>query len=240
MSLRLLLVAVASVSCSVHLWSDPIGEYGQTNLVSNIPGLAAQTDPNLVNPWGISESATSPFGVSDNGTGVTTLYNSAGTPQSLVVTIPNPTGGISSPTGQIFNGTGQFNGNNFIFATENGTIAGWRGALGTNAEILFDRSSSGAVYKEGALATIGQARYLLPAGFHNNKIDAFPSSGASSLPGNFVDPNLPAGYAPFNIQNIGGQLYVTYAKQDAAGRDEVAGAGNGFVSVFDANGNFVR
>ena len=240
MSLKPILVALASVLYSTHLWSDPIGDYGQTNLVSDIPGLAASTDPNLVNPWGIAASATSPFWVSDNGTGVATLYNSAGTPQSLVVTIPNPGGGASSPTGQVFNGSGQFNGDNFIFATENGTIAGWRGALGTTAETLFDRSSNGAVYKGLALATTGQGSYLLAADFHNNKIDVFPSSGASSLAGNFVDPNLPAGYAPFNVQNIGGQLYVTYAKQDAAGRDDVAGAGNGFVSIFDLNGNFVK
>jgi uncharacterized protein (TIGR03118 family) len=239
-SSRLLFVAIASFACSSHLWSDPIGNYAQTNLVSNIPGLAAFTDPNLVNPWGISASAASPFWISNNGTGVSTLYNTAGTPQSLVVTIPNPGGGTSSPTGQVFNGSGQFNGDNFIFATENGTIAGWRGALGTTAETLFNRNN-GAVYKGLALATItGQGSYLFAADFHNNKIDVFPSSGASALPGNFVDPNLPAGYAPFNVQNIGGQIYVTYAKQDAEGRDDVPGAGNGFVSIFGTNGNFVK
>jgi uncharacterized protein (TIGR03118 family) len=240
MSFRLFFAVIAGVSCSAPLWSGPIGNYAQTNLVSNIPGRATFTDPNLVNPWGISASATSPFWVSDNGTGVTTLYNSTGTPQSLVVTIPNPGGGPSSPTGQVFNGSGQFNGDNFIFATENGTIAGWRGALGTTAETLFNNSSSGAIYKGLALATTGQGTYLFAADFHNNNIDIFPSSGASSLPGHFVDPNLPAGYAPFNVQNIGGQIYVTFAKQDAEGRDDVPGAGNGFVSIFDTNGNFVK
>lgn len=240
MSLRVFFITITAISCAANLWSDPIGEYGQTNLVSNIPGLAAQTDPNLVNPWGVSASATSPFWVSDNGTGVTTLYNTAGIPQSLVVTIPNPAGGASAPTGQVFNGSGQFNNDNFIFATENGTIAGWRGALGTTAETLFNNSGSGAIYKGLALATTGQGTYLLAADFHNNKIDVFPSSGASVLPGNFVDPNLPAGYAPFNVQNIGGQVYVTYAKQDATGRDDVPGTGNGFISVFNLNGNFVK
>jgi uncharacterized protein (TIGR03118 family) len=240
MSLKILLVIIASVACTANLWGGPIGEYKQTNLVSNIPGLAAQTDPNLVNPWGISESGTSPFWVSNNGTGTSTLYNTAGIPQALVVTIPNPGGGTSSPTGQIFNGTGQFNGDNFIFATENGTIAGWRGALGTTAETLFNNSASGAVYKGLALTTVGQASYLLAADFHNNKIAVFPSSGAPSLAGNFVDPSLPTGYAPFNVQTIGGQVYVTYAKQDAAGRDDVPGTGNGFISVFDVNGNFVK
>jgi uncharacterized protein (TIGR03118 family) len=231
---------MASALSTASLWSDPIGEYAQTNLVSDIPGLAAQTDPNLVNPWGIAASATSPFWISDNGSGLTTLYNSAGTPQSLVVTIPGPGTGASSPTGQVFNGSGQFNGDNFIFATEDGTIAGWRGALGTKAETLFNNSSSGAVYKGLALGTTGQGTYLYAANFHNNSIDVFPSSGAPTLAGKFADPNLPAGYAPFNVQNIGGQLYVTYAKQNATGHDDVAGAGNGFVSIFDLNGNFVK
>ena len=239
MSSKLLFTIIAGVSCSAHLWSDPIGNYAQTNLVSDIPGVAAVTDPNLVNPWGVSSSATSPFWVSDNGNGLSTLYNTAGTPQSLVVTIPNPAGGASSPTGQVFNGSGQFNGDNFIFATENGTIAGWRGALGATAETLFT-GSGGAVYKGLALATTGQGTYLYAANFHNNSIDVFPSNGAPALAGKFADPNLPAGYAPFNVQNLGGQLYVTYAKQDAAGQDDVAGAGNGFVSVFDVNGNFVK
>jgi len=228
------------VWCTANLYGAPLGAYAETNLVSNIPGLALNTDPNLVNPWGISESGASPFWVSDNGAGVATLYNTAGVPQALKVTIPGPGGAASTPTGQVFNGTGQFNGDNFIFATENGTIAGWRNALGTTAETLFNGSVNGAVYKGLALSTNAQGSYLLAADFHNRRIDAFASSGAPSLAGNFVDPNLPAGYAPFNIQNIGGQLYVAYAKQDAEGRDDVPGAGNGFVSVFDANGNFVR
>jgi uncharacterized protein (TIGR03118 family) len=202
--------------------------------------MAAVTDPNLVNPWGISSSPTSPFWVSDNGQGVTTLYNTAGTPLSLVVTIPNPSGGASAPTGQVFNGTSAFNSDLFLFATEGGTVAGWRGALGTNAETLFNQSSAGAIYKGLALTTNANGSYLLAADFHNNAINVFPSSGAPALAGNFVDPNLPAGYAPFNIQEINGQLYVTYAKQDAAGHDDVAGAGFGYVSVFDSNGNFVK
>ncbi len=108
--------------------------YFQTNLVSDIPGLASITDPNLINPWGISFSSTSPFWVSDNGTGVATLYNGAGRPVArLVVTIP----GCGQPTGQVFNrSAAAFNGDLFLFASEDGTISGWRGALGTNAEIL--------------------------------------------------------------------------------------------------------
>jgi uncharacterized protein (TIGR03118 family) len=241
MYFRISSVAVALAFCSSNLFGGPVGIFKQTNLVSDIPGMAAVTDPNLVNPWGISSSPSSPFWVSDNGTGVTTLYDTTGTPVPLVVTIPNPSGGTSAPTGQVFNGTSAFNADNFIFASEDGAITGWRGALGTNAEVLFNQSSTGAIYKGIALETNANGNsYLLAADFHNNAINVFPSSGAPALAGNFVDPNLPTGYAPFNIQQINGQFYVTYAKQDATGHDDVAGAGFGYVSVFDLDGNFVK
>ena len=217
-----------------------IGGYSQTNLVSNIPGLAAQTDAHLVNPWGISFGPTSPFWVSDNGAGLATLYNSAGAPVPLVVTIPGVGGAKGAPTGQVFNGSGKFNGDVFVFATEDGTIAGWRGALGTTAETLFDNSTSNAVYKGLAIETTASGTYLLAADFRNNMISVFASTGAAALPGTFSDPGVPSGYAPFNIQNIAGQLYVTYAKQNATKHDDVAGAGNGYVSIFDLNGNLVK
>jgi uncharacterized protein (TIGR03118 family) len=206
--------------------------------------MAANTDPNLVNPWGIASASTSPFWVSDNGTGLSTLYNTSGTPQGLVVTIPpppgSPAGTTGAPTGTVFNGTSSFNGDLFLFATEGGTIAGWRGALGTTAETLVDSTGVGAVYKGIALSTTGSNSYIYAADFHNGTISVFPSSGAPALGGNFTDPNLPAGYAPFNIQNINGSLLVTYALQDAAGEDDVSGANHGFVDVFDLNGNFVK
>jgi uncharacterized protein (TIGR03118 family) len=217
--------------------------YVQTNLVSDIPGMAKFTDPDLVNPWGISHSSTSFNWVSDNGTGLATLYNGAGVKQGLVVTIPAPGGGQSAPTGQVFNSFAgmnpSFNSDLFIFATEGGTIAGWRGALGTTAEIL-DISGTGAVYKGLALASNSGNSYLYATDFHNATIKVLPGTGAPPLAGNFTDPNLPAGYAPFGIQNIGGKLYITYALQDAAKHDDVAGPGNGFVDVFDMNGNLVR
>jgi uncharacterized protein (TIGR03118 family) len=240
MSIRVSFLTVALALCSCSLFGSPVGIFKQTNLVSDIPGMAAVTDPNLVNPWGISSSPTSPFWVSDNGMGVATLYNTAGIPLSLVVTIPNPSGGTSAPTGQLFNGTTAFNGDLFIFATEGGTVAGWRGALGTNAETLFNQSSAGAIYKSITLTTTSSGSYLLAADFHNNAITVFPNSGAPPLSGNFVDPTLPTGYAPFNIQELNGQLYVTYAQQDADRHDDVPGAGFGFVSIFDLNGNFVK
>ncbi len=208
--------------------------YRQDNLVSDIPGLATHTDPNLVNPWGISSSATSPFWVSNNGTGTSTLYNTTGTAIPLVVTVP---GGV--PTGQVFNSNATaFNGDRFIFAGEDGSISGWRGALGTNAEVL-QLPSGDSSYKGIAIATIGTNSYLYAADFSNGQIQVIPSSGAPALSGNFTDPGLPAGYAPFNIQNVGGSLYVAYAKTEAGSDEEVTGAGLGFVDKYDLNGNFL-
>ena len=237
--MKLFLSFAISLTATVSLPAAIIGNYSQTNLVSDIPGLAAQTDPNLINPWGISESGTSPFWVSDNRTGHATLYSTFGVPQSLIVTIPGVGGHTGTPTGTVFNGTTSFNSDLFIFATEDGTIAGWRGALGTTAETLLSSPSNG-VFKGLAIATTAQGTYLYAADFHNNQITVVPGTGAPALAGNFTDPNLPAGFAPFNIQNLNGQLYVTYAKQDAAKHDDVPGMGNGFVDIFDLNGNFIK
>lgn len=216
--------------------------YMQTNLVSSVSGQAAFTDPNLVNPWGMAYSATSPFWVSDNGTGVSTLYNGSGSKQALTVTIPaTSTGGPARPTGQVFNGGAGFNGDRFLFATEDGTIAGWRGALGTAAELVVDNSTLGANYKGLAIGSNGAGTFIYAANFHAGTIDVYDSIFAPAfLPGAFTDPTLPAGYAPFNIQNLGGNLFVTYAQQDANAQDDVAGAGHGFVDVFDTSGNLQK
>jgi uncharacterized protein (TIGR03118 family) len=203
------------------------GGYVQDNLVSDGFVPATVTDSNFVNPWGISHTATSPFWVSNNGTGRATLYNGAGTPLPLVVTIPN-----GSPTGVVYNGTGSFNNDTFIFASQNGEILGWRGALGTSAEILFSNSGT-AAYTGLALGTISTDIYLYAANFSSGAIDVFPASGAPSLPGGFTDPNLPSGYAPFNVQYLGGKLFVTYAAQSGPG------SGQGFVDTFDLSGNFL-
>jgi uncharacterized protein (TIGR03118 family) len=145
-----------------------------------------------------------------------------------------------TPTGALFNSATNFNSDLFIFATEDGTIEGWRGALGTNAEALFHSTSTSAVFKGLATGTTASGQYLYVADVHNNQSAVFPGTGAPALTGTFTDPNLPVGYAPFNIQNLGGELFVTYAKQDAAGHDDVPGAGNGFVDIYDLNGNFVK
>lgn len=219
--------------------------FNQTNLVTNdqMANPAQTTDPNLVNAWGISSSPTSPFWVSDNGAGVATLYNvnpntNATSIASLVVTIPPA--GSGTPTGNVFNGnSGAFNGDLFLFVSEDGTISGWRGAPGTTAETL-QVASDANVYKGTTEATVGGNTYLYAANFRAGTIDVLKGSpGAPDLAGHFTDPNLPAGYAPFNIRLLGNRLYVTYALQDASKHDDAAGAGHGFVSVFDTQGNFL-
>src|SRR5581483_1903141 len=198
--------------------------------------MAPTTDPNLANPWGIAFSPTSPFWISDNHTGLATVYTGNGTIRPLVVTIPPPAGGSppAAPTGIAFNGGSGFMGDRFVFATEDGTISGWQS--GTSATLRA--SSSGAVYKGLAIANNGTGDFLYAANFSAGRIDVFNSSYQPvSLSGNFSDPDIPAGFAPFDIKTIGGKLYVTYALQDAAKEDDVPGPGNGFVNIFDANGH---
>jgi uncharacterized protein (TIGR03118 family) len=220
--------------------------FTQTNLVTNDPLAhpAQITDSNLVNPWGISMTATSPFWVSDNGTGVSTLYQvdpvtQATSKVGLTVTIPD----AGTVTGQVSNPNaagGAFNGDNFLFVSEDGSISGWRGALGTNAERL-QLPEVNNIYKGAAIGVIAGNTYLLAANFHTGKIDVLKgSASAPDLAGKFTDPGLPAGFAPFNVQNLGGKIYVAYAKIDPNNStDEMAGAGLGFVTAFDTNGNFL-
>jgi len=220
--------------------------YVQHNLVSDVPGLADVTDPNLVDPWGISMSATSPFWVSDAGKSRSTLYNGAGTITAVVVAIPAGSKGPAnaSVTGQVNNNTAAFilaNGTkaSFIFATEDGTISAWNS--GTAASIFVDNSGAGAVYLGLAIGTSDKGPVLYAPNFKTGAIDVFDGKFAPiTLAGNFTDPTLPAGFAPFNIWNLGGKLYVMYAKQNGAKTRDTAGAGNGFVSTFDLNGNFLK
>ncbi|MEP6963480.1 MAG: TIGR03118 family protein, partial [Acidobacteriota bacterium] len=220
--------------------------YLQHNLVSDIPGLADVTDTNLVDPWGISMSAASPFWISNAGKGNTTLYNGAGSITALVVTIPPGFKGPArgAPTGQVNNGSTVFllpSGvrSSFIFATEDGTISAWQ--TGATATVMVDNSPSGAVYEGLTSGTSAAGPVLYAANFNTGNIDVFGGTWAPvTLAGNFKDPTLPAGFAPFNIMNLKGSLYVMYAKQNDLKKRDVAGAGNGFVSVFDLNGNFVK
>jgi uncharacterized protein (TIGR03118 family) len=201
------------------------------------------TDPHLINAWGISYGPTSPFWVSSNETGLAVLYKvdpltNATTKQGLEVTIP----GAGNVTGQVFNigaAGGSFNGNAFLFVSEDGTISGWRGALGTNAEVLQLASADNS-YKGAAISLINGNAYLYAADFAGGQIDVLKGdAGAPDLTANFTDPNIPSGFRPFNIQNLGGTLYVTYALRDPVTGDDVAGPGNGFVDAFDLQGNFL-
>jgi uncharacterized protein (TIGR03118 family) len=216
------------------------------NLVSDLPGFATIQDTNLLNPWGIATSPTGPFWVSDNHAGLSTIYNSTGGVQSLVVTIPPPTGGTppAAPTGLIFNGTHDFQvASNkpavFIFATEDGTISGW--ASGAGAVLKVDESATAAVYKGLAMGSWGGTNYLYAANFYASTVDVFDAK-YQSVPwtGAFADAGIPSGFAPFGIQNLGGLLYVTYAKQNDQQHDDVAGPGNGYVNVFTPNGQLVK
>jgi uncharacterized protein (TIGR03118 family) len=219
----------------VPVMAGPVG-FIQTNLASDVPGLAQVTDPDLVNSWGMGASPTSPVWIGDNGTGTAVLYNGAGVKQGLVVTIPG-----YGVTGVVFsNVAGSFNGDTFLFANEDGTVSGWRGALGTNAETLA-LGSVANVYKGLATATIGTNAYAYLANFRTGHVDVLKgNAGAPNLPGSFTDPGLPAGYAPFDVQTLSGVVYVSYALQDTAKHDDVAGAGHGFVDAFDLQGNFIR
>ncbi|HEY1684307.1 MAG TPA: TIGR03118 family protein [Tepidisphaeraceae bacterium] len=246
MRLHLITAAASSViilSVAQLSLAQALPGYTQTNLVSDLASEnPAHLDPNLLNPWGISESSGSPFWLADNGDGKSTLYNTSGTQQSTVVSIAGPGGtGTGAPTGTVNNGTSTaFNGDNFLFDTEDGTLYGWRGALGSSAQLLVDNSATGAAYKGLAIATVSGSAYAYGADFTLGRIDVFPGTASNpALTGNFTDPNLPVGYGPFNIQNLGGKLYVTYAKQ-SGGLDEIDGPGLGVVDVFDTSGNFLQ
>jgi uncharacterized protein (TIGR03118 family) len=220
--------------------------YQQTNLVSDVPGLAAKTDPHLVNPWGIARSQTSPWWVADNGTGVSTLYDGSGQPLSLVVTIPPPPGGTgpSTPTGIVFNGSSDFNvapgkPARFIFVTQDGTISGWNPAADPTNAIIKVNNSGSAIYTGATIAQRAGANFLYVANFHGGTVDVFDANftPVTLSTGAFKDPSMPEGFAPFNVQNVNGTIYVAFAKQDEDKEDEVAGAGLGFVAAFDPDGN---
>jgi len=225
--------------------------YIQHNLVSDVPSLADATDPNLVDPWGLSFSAAGPFWVSNHGAGNTSVYSFANTTTGitvapLLVTIPSGAGGPSpsTPTGQVQNNTTGFllpNGNkaSFIFCTEDGTVSAWNG--GKTATVMIDLSAAGTVYKGMAIGSNSTGPLLYLANFSYGKVDVLDTNfKLTTVPGGFGDPTLPAGYAPFNIWPVNGNLYVLFAKQSANKKTDAQGPGNGIVDVFDFNGNFIQ
>jgi uncharacterized protein (TIGR03118 family) len=229
--------------------------YVATSLVSDIgatgnPYASANVDTHLVNAWGLAFNPNGFVWVANNGTSTSTLYDGNGVPQTLVVSIPAGTAGPAAPTGIVFNGSTDFvvsqggtsGASPFIFVGEAGTLSGWSPGVNLNNAIkVFDGAAAGAVYKGLALASSGGANFLYAADFHNARVDVFDAMFTKvAAAGGFTDPTLPAGYAPFGIQAIGGSIYVAFAKQDATGHDDVAGAGLGLVDVFDAAGHFVK
>src|SRR3954452_15916122 len=249
------LVALMAVPAAA---SSPPSAHGfrQVNLVADRPGVARLTDPDLVNAWGLSASPGtdaapgSPLWVSDNGTDKTTLYTRP-TPRTVgkVLAVGVTSG---APTGQVFNtdatgfvvsdSAGNSAPSRFIFASENGGIDGWNPDVGGNGSTpsttteVAVRNGANAVYKGLATATASDGHtYLYAANFRSGRVEAYDDTFAPvELPGGlFVDRRIPAGYAPFNVQEVAGRLYVTYAKQDATLHDDVAGPGHGFLDVFN-------
>jgi len=252
------------LTCLLFLAALPLAaqdqeRYHRTNLVSDIAGVALRTDPNLVNAWGIAFSPTSPIWIADNGTGVATIYQADGQAfpvgSPLVVTIPPPAGGTppAAPTGTVFNGTPGFvvteNGHSgpslFIFVTEDGTISGWSPGVDLQNAILavdnsapggVDNSTLGAVYKGLAIAHEGSQTFLYATNFRDAIVEKYDSN--FKLVKKFTDTNVPAGFAPFGIREIHGRLFVTFALQNDKKHDDVAGPGNGFVEILEADGSF--
>ena len=220
----------------------------QTNLASDVPGLAANLDPNLKNTWGMSFSAGSPFWVSNQGSNNSTLYNGAGVPQTLVVSTP------PSPTGQVFaNVAGNFllpagtgpapAPATFIFDSLSGNISGWNGAQGNPVGVAATvfQATDGAAFTGLAIANNAGTNLLYAADFANARIDVFDGAfGLTTVPGGFADASVPAGYSPYNIQNIAGRLYVEYAKVDPVTHRPTTTADTGIVNVFDLNGTLLE
>jgi uncharacterized protein (TIGR03118 family) len=245
--LGIVLAALSALALAVAGPADAHGGgkganvYKKRNLVSDIDGVARITDSHLVNPWGLAFGPATPAWVSDNGMDVSTLY-SGGVRKSTPVTLPLVVGiPGGAPTGVVFNGTPGFKVGgapaHFIFDSEAGTITAWNS--GTDA--VTEATTPGAVYKGLAIATKGSTTMLYAANFATGKVDVFNDSFApATVPGGFTDPNLPAGFAPFNVQEIAGLLVVSFAKQDPNSSDELHGPGLGYVDVFDTQGHLVR
>jgi uncharacterized protein (TIGR03118 family) len=232
---------------------SPHSAYDVTVLVSDDGAAGGRADPRLVNAWGLSRTATSPWWVSDNGTDLTTLYTGAGVspapPAPQAVSVPGaPTGTVANtnPGFMVPGPAGTPVRAPFLFDTEAGTILGWQGAGTSSAVAGLDRSAAGAIYKGLAIGTPNGIPTLYAADFHNARVDVVTADpidpttwvvqGSATA---FVDPGLPAGYAPFGIQNLNGMIFVTYAKQDADAADEIAGDGLGYVDAFGLDGAFL-
>lgn len=215
-------------------------EVTQTNLVADTPAFGnARIDANLANAWGIAAPIGGPIWISANHTGVSVIYDRAGNTLRPPVTIPSVTPGqTGAPTGVIFNSTPDFGGNKFIFAGEDGIVLAWKS--GNSATKVADRTRVNAVYKGIAMVTDGNNNFLCLTNFFGSEIDVFDKNFNFVTDHRFVDPTIPAGYAPFNIQSIQGKVYITYAKQKPDKQDDQSGPGFGYVDVFNPNGTLIK
>ena len=278
------LVALAGLSFIGYVARGASSGYVETDLVVNVMKSGVPTltdangithiaqffDANLINPWGVGESGSSPFWVSDNGAGLSTLYNTSGSPLPLVVSIPAPgapLGNGGKPTGVVFNIDGGASGGFqisgltaggmpttasavFLFATEDGTILGWNPGVNppgfdpakAGKYAIIAAHPAGAIYKGLAIATdSGGTTRLYATNFHQGRVDVFDTSfNLVTTTGGFVDTGLPRGYAPFNVALLNGKLFVTYAVQDESAEDDVAGISHGVVDKFDLHGTMLQ
>jgi len=214
--------------------SEALAQYKVTNLVSNQSGQATHTDPLLVNAWGLAYGPGGPFWVSDAGSGWSTLYNAGGAKQSLEVMVPSANGsGTGSPTGIVHNGSQEFQIQGsaaiFIFATLDGTISGWAPQVNLNAAIIAV-NNPGAVYTGLAITSHDSGNFLFAADQANNKVDVYDSN--FTWVNSFTDATVPAGFAPFGIQDIDGLLFVTFASQ--------TGGSGGYVDIYSEGGVFIK
>ncbi len=266
MSLRFTASAVLALIMGAACFGQ---HYTQTNLVSNASGVAPVTDPQLINPWGLSRMSSSPWWISDNATGLSTLYNGAGAKQALIVTIPpadpnnknTPTG---TPTGTIANG-GQTDfllapgkPSLFLFSTIDGTIAGWNPTVAVAHAVTVVKTTDGSSYKGLTSAFIDGRRYLYAANFTKGRVDVYDNAfqpvklskehfdedssdhEGHSSENSFVDESLPPSYVPFNVQAIGNDIVVTYALHEEGARFETDGPGLGFVDIYSSTGRLLR
>lgn len=255
MKYRLVVCLLSTLSIGVALPTGTAAQthaYRQTNLASDVPNVADYFNQNLKNSWGVAFQPGEAFFIANNKSGTATTHFATGTslaPSGFAV--PNVPGtGPGTPTGIVADPNSLFGGRNFrapfILVTEDGGIFEWgpdvNGDILTHATLLANDSLHGAVYKGVViLNSLLTAPAVGVTDFHGGSIAAFlPSFDRVALPGSFTDPSLPAGYAPFGIQTVGKQVFVTYAVQDADQRNPVVGDGNGIVSIFDMDGNFDR
>ncbi|MFL6427812.1 MAG: TIGR03118 family protein [Acidobacteriaceae bacterium] len=249
--LRVLVAVSLTAASSAVTYAQQ--HYTQTNLVADTPGAAKITDPNLVNSWGLARSSTSPWWVADNGTGLSTLYDGTGNIAKLVVTIPpgSSSSQTGTPTGMVFNGTPGFELAStkpaiFLWVTEDGTISGWNPGVQPTTAVIKVNEKEKSVFKGATIATVnvpvlGALSFLYVADFRKGRVQVYDSN-FHHIPISeelFDDDQLPHGFAPFNVQNIGGNIFVSFAQQDAAKHDEVDGAGLGYVDVFSPAGKLL-